>query len=211
MKDNEIAYTLFTAKGTGSLLAELSFAAAEIPFRNHELAWTDEGLVDAELARVNPLKQLPTLVTPDGYALSQSAAIVLHLNDVAPNANLIPPAQSPKRLKFYHWFQYINAAIYPTFTFGDFPERWVPEEASEKLVNSTNDYRKQLWLEVEKVCEAPYFLGSEFSAVDLYIAVMLAWRPREDWFKEHTPKLFAVCEKIRNTSPFREVFERNKA
>jgi glutathione S-transferase len=41
------------------------------------------------LARINPLKQIPTLVTPDGQVLTESAAILIHLGLEFPASALL--------------------------------------------------------------------------------------------------------------------------
>jgi hypothetical protein len=44
----------------------------------------------AKVAGVNPLKQIPALVTPDGETITESAAILIWLADRFPEARLAP-------------------------------------------------------------------------------------------------------------------------
>ena len=40
-----------------------------------------------------------------------------------------------------------------------------------------------------------YFLG-EFSGIDIYLAVMASWRPRNKWFRENCPKIWLIVETV---------------
>ena len=47
-----------------------------------------------ELRRINPLAQIPTLVLDDGSALTESAAILIHLGLAHPESGLIASDQA---------------------------------------------------------------------------------------------------------------------
>ena len=54
------------------------------------------------------------------------------------------------------------------------PKRWASNEAAGKhLRKATDDHRKELWLyfAAQNPCK-PWVLGEQFSALDLYVAVM---------------------------------------
>ena len=89
------------------------------------------------------------------------------------------------------------AAIYPTFTYGDDPKKWVGD-ASEALRASTNEHRKKLWKQLDAAASktGPYFLGDTMCALDLYICVATCWRPRRAWFHESCPTLHAIATRV---------------
>jgi hypothetical protein len=62
--------------------------------RRRRCAWKPGPGLD-ELRGVNPLAQVPTLVTPDDGVLSESAAILIHLGERFPASGLLP--EEPKR------------------------------------------------------------------------------------------------------------------
>ena len=127
--------------------------------------------------------------------MTESAAIVLYLSELVPAAGLAPPPGDPTRAAFLRWLVFLVANVYPTFTYGDEPGRWVePEASANRFRKKTDDYRKRLWTQVEAaITPAPWFLGEQFSALDIYIYVMTRWRPRRAWFAEHCPKLEAIA------------------
>ncbi|PIN63768.1 hypothetical protein CKQ90_31065, partial [Klebsiella pneumoniae] len=59
----------------------------------------------------------------------------------------------------------------------DYPERWAPRDA-EALVAHTDAYRIRLWEWLEGEVTGPWVLGTMRSALDLFVAVMVHWRPR---------------------------------
>ena len=57
------------------------------------------------------LARVPTLVTPDGEVMTESAAMILHLHDVAPQTGRLP--DQPERARFLNLLIRLVAAIYP--------------------------------------------------------------------------------------------------
>ena len=94
-----------------------------------EVDYTQDGPERDRLLALNPLGQVPTLVLPNDEVMTESAAIILLLHDRAPHAELAPPGGSPLLPRFLRWLLFINAEIYPTFTYADHPQRWQPQAA----------------------------------------------------------------------------------
>lgn len=189
------AYKVFAIKGWGSVLAEAMLELAGLPYDSEVAAFDTPGPDRDRLLMVNPLGQIPTLILPDGTVMTESAAIALHLADLRPEAGLAPPPGDPARPAFLRWLVFLVAAIYPTFTYGDDPARWVSgETAGKELRRSTDAFREANWRQIEAaIAPAPWTLGKRFSALDVYVAAMTRWRPRRAWFAEHCPKLHAVA------------------
>src|SRR5207237_10453872 len=107
----------------------------------------------------------------------ESAAMVLYANDRAPSAGLLPAPDHPDRAAALRWLIFLVGAIYPTFTYGDDPSRYVAgEDARAELRASTDAQRKDLWRMVEGASRSPWFLGDRFSVIDIYLWVMARWR-----------------------------------
>ena len=82
-------YTLYGIDESGSCMIEIALQRCAVPWRRVDAASWADGEGSAELARINPLKQVPTLVTPDGKVLTESAAILIHLGLEFPHAHLL--------------------------------------------------------------------------------------------------------------------------
>jgi GST-like protein len=190
------AHRLLGSKGCGNAIVEAAFALAGVPLEHEEVDYTPGSPTRERLLEVNPLGQVPALILPDGRALTESLAMLHYLDDLEPGAALIPPPGDRTRAAFYRWSVFLVAAIYPTFTYGDDPRKWVAsEEGSKELRESTNRHRETLWMQAEAAAGEPWFLGERRSALDLYLAVMTRWRPGILWFAKRTPKLAAIAKR----------------
>ena len=83
-------YTLYGFKGSGSASVECALEMTGAPYCIVEAASWENNDALAELERVNPLRQIPTLQLPDGSILTESAAILAHLAFAFPGAGLMP-------------------------------------------------------------------------------------------------------------------------
>ena len=201
---------LLGCRGCGSAIVETAFALAGVPLDYEEVDYSAGSPTRGRLLEVNPLGQVPALLLEDGSILTETLAILHHLESVEPGVGLIPPPGDPARREFYRWAVFIVAALYPTFTYGDEPAKWVEEpKGAKQLRESTDRHRQQLWLQVEQAAGAPWFLGERMTAIDLYIAVMTHWRPGRKWFTGHTPKLLAIAEAVGALPKAGPVIERN--
>jgi GST-like protein len=188
---------LLGCKGCGNAIVESALALAGLPYEYEEVDYSAGSPTRARLLEVNPLGQVPALVLPDGEVMTESLAMLHYVNDAAPKAGLIPAKGDARRYTFYRWAVFLIAAVYPTFTYGDEPAKWVEDtQGSKQLRESTNRHREALWRQLEEAAQGPWFLGERMSALDLYVAVMTHWRPGRKWFAANTPKLIAIAEKV---------------
>ena len=203
-------HRLLGCKGCGSAIVEAAFGLAGVPLETEEVDYSAESPTRERLLAVNPLAQVPALVLPDGRVLTESLAILHYLDDLEPGAGLIPPRGDPTRAAFYRWSVFLVAAIYPTFTYGDDPRKWVAdEEGAKQLRESTDRHREACWLQLESAAGEPWFLGERRSALDLYVAVMTRWRPGILWFAKRTPKLTAIAKRAAAMDAVAPVIARN--
>ena len=140
-------YRLYGAKGGGSMIVEAAITRAGLPVEFVDLQWDDIGWESRTLAPLNPLGQIPTLVLPDGAVMSESAAMILHFAERSPAAGLVPAIEHSAHVACLRWLVFLVAAVYPTFTYGDDPKRWLDgdEDAAKKLRVSTDAHCKKLW------------------------------------------------------------------
>ena len=203
-------HLLLGCKGCGSAIVECAFAVAGIPLDYEEVDYGAGSSTRARLLEVNPLGQVPALVLPTGEIMTESLAIVQHVNDLAPKAGLVPAASDTARIAWLRWSVFIVSALYPTWTYGDEPAKWVEEPKGAKQLRETTDrHRLALWQHVEEAAQAPWFLGERMSALDLYIAVMTNWRPGRKWFAANAPKLLAIAARTSATAKVAEVIKKN--
>jgi GST-like protein len=206
-----MSYTLWGRAGWGSTMVEAQLAWYGLPFTFKPVGdLLREPDSRADLQKVNPLAQVPTLVLPDGSVMSESAAITLLLADIAGNDSLVPAPGAPQRAAFLRWLVFIVANIYPTFTYADDPARFVSVNAARDPFRAATDaYAQRLWRQVETAARAPWFLGDRFSALDIYLSVMTRWRPKRGWFESETPRLFTIARRADAKPELADVWKRN--
>ena len=190
-------FTLYGRPGWGSAIVEAQLVALGL---DHEVVEVDD-LLRSEPARermraVNPLAQVPALVLPDGRTMTESAAITLHLADASGRTDFVPAPGDPARPPFLRWLVYLVANVYPTFTYGDVPTRFVDDpDAARAFRERVDAHACGLWRIAEAEAGSPWFLGARASALDVYVAVMTRWRPGRDWFARETPRLAAIASR----------------
>lgn len=204
-------HTLYAAKGGGSMIVELAFIETGLPLKIVDIAWEDTGWKSKALKKFNPLGQVPTLILPNGEVMTESAAMILYLSERKPTANLAPTSKARDRALFLRWLEFLVAAVYPTFTYGDDPKRWLAgdEHAGKKLRAATDDHRKMLWKFAEKQIKGPWFLGRRRSALDTYVWAMSHWRPGKEWMASECPKLHAIARRMKELESTKKVADRN--
>ena len=201
---------LLGCKGCGSAIVESAFALAGIDYDYEEVDYSDDSPTRPRLLQANPLGQVPALVLPDRTVMTESLAMIHWANDIAPSAGLIPAPGDPARPAFYRWAVFLVAAVYPTFTYGDDPKKWVAsEEGAKQLRASTDAHRKAIWQRLEGVVGEPWFLGGTRSALDLYLASMTRWRPGRKWFAANTPRVVAIAKRATAIPELGTVMKRN--
>lgn len=203
---------LYAAKGCGSALAEIALDWAGVPYETELMSFEQVGARSHEgLLAANPLHQVPTLVLDDGTVLTESAAIVLWLEEQYPQAGLLPPRGSPERVHALRWMLYLVTTLYPTFSFGDFPQRYLSDEAAQRaLVSGTKSRRRGYWRQLDEAALAPWFGGARPSMLDAYIAVMSTWDPKRPWFTQSAPRLYAIAQRADELPQIAPAMARNQ-
>jgi GST-like protein len=184
---------LYGCRGCGSAVVEVLLERAGVPFVYHEVQPWEPGPAMEALKAVNPLAQVPTLKLADGAIVTESAAIIVMLDDSHPIARILPAAGDPRRALALRWIVFIAGNMYPAISVGDFPERWVKSDtARAELKDGAVERLKAYWTMLERALKpAPYLLGSEMTLLDVYAAMLSRWRPGRAWVDENCPRIAA--------------------
>lgn len=170
-----------------------------LPYKIVEAPTWEGEAEQAKVAGVNPLKQIPALVTPGGETITESAAILLWLADRHPEARLAPAPDSPLRGQFLRWMVFVPAAIYSLFWVRDDPSRLggPDPEVQARIKAATAERILDCWGMMERqVAPGRYLLGDELTVLDLYVAVVSRWGPRRVRFYEVAPRMAQVVRRV---------------
>ncbi len=191
-------YTLYGAKGSGSVpveaalrLLNLSFDVIEAP------TWESEAEAD-KVAGVNPMRQIPALVLPGGEVLTESAAILIWLGDRFAKAGLAPAPDHPRRGEYLRWMVFIPASIYSMFWVRDDPSRLAADPSQEPVIKERTAERiAECWRMMDQqVRPAPYLLGDGLSLLDIYVTVISRWGPGRRRFYAEAPRMADVVRRV---------------
>ena len=173
-------YTLYGKKNSGSASIQIALDMIGAPYRIVETASWDTNDAFVELLKVNPLGQIPTLVPEDGSALSESAAILIHLADAHPDSGLLPRNPSA-RAQAIRGLVFIAANCYAAISIIDFPERWCADADADEPVKdriragSRARLHKHWEMFADLFPAHPYLGGAQLGALDLFAVVVSKW------------------------------------
>lgn len=192
-------YILYGSRGSGSAAVEIALHACKQRFeRVTASSWEPES-AQAELARVNPMRQIPTLVLPDGSVMTESAAILIHLGLAHPRGGLLP-AVAAARAQAIRGLVFIAANCYAAIGIGDYPERWTiatSKPAQQKVRAAARQQLHRHWdIFADTFATRPYLGGEAPGALDFLAAVVSKWSGARAHLKRSRPRLFATLRRI---------------
>jgi GST-like protein len=207
-------YTLFGFKGSGSAAVECALEMTGADYRIVETASWEQNDALEELARVNPLKQIPTLQLPGGQVLTESAAILMHLGLAFPQSGLLSD-EPPERDLALRGLVYIPANCYSCISIVDYPERYTTatDDAAREAVRAGARARlHHHWDVFADLHPAPaegFHGGAQPGALDLLAAVVSKWSGSRKHVKTSRPAFSALLDRIDAHPLVAIVFERH--
>jgi GST-like protein len=196
--ENTQPLKVYGAKTSGSVAVEAAMTLLGIPYEVIEAAPWGAPEEKALLKTVNPLGQAPAVALPSGEVMTESAAILIWLGDLKPEAGLAPSPGDPVRPRYLRWMVYVPAAIYAMYLLKDDPTVWLNDPgAQDELRERAIERIKTCWKMMEaSLNPSPWLLGDRFSLLDLYVTVVSRWTPRRRWFAEACPRLDEVVRRV---------------
>jgi GST-like protein len=207
-------YTLYGKKGSGSASVEAALEIAHAPYRIVETASWERNAAFDELVAINPIGQIPTLVLPDGSALSESAAIHIHLADAHPSAGLLP-RQASARAQAIRGLVFVAANCYSAITIIDFPERFCKDADEDEAVKArirdgTRARLHRHWeIFADLFAPQPFLSGEQIGSLDLYAAVVSKWSGARSHLREARPAFHETLARIDAHPKVAPVFARH--
>ena len=195
-------YLVYGQKGSGSVPVEATLLLLGEPYdvieRNPEENSRVRGVTSEQMAQINPMRQVPALVLPDGELMTESAAILTYLADSHPTSRLSPALDAPKRAAFLRWMAFIASQIYGLVWVRDDPSRLAADEAHKAVImERTAERRAFCWRMMDaQVTPGRYILGDDLSVLDLYVTVVSGWGPGRPRFYQEAPKMTAVVRRV---------------
>lgn len=129
---------------------------------------------------LNPNGLIPVLVDGD-LVLYETAAIVLHLCDTHPQAQLAPALGSTERAHFYKWLMWLTNTLQSTLIVYFYTERWMDEGNTAGVAELKGHAERKIGAMLDQLdaelarLGGPWFLGKGYSALDAYVFTLCRW------------------------------------
>jgi len=204
-------YRLYADRNCGSMAIEAVLALAGAPHQVEDVARGADRKFPEWLHRINPKGQVPTLVLPDDSVMTESAAMLIHLCDIFPEAGLAPAVTSPQRPRYLRWLVYLATAVYISDLRYYYPDRYSTDAAAAPGIKAraAEAIARDFAIYAEALGQRPFILGDTMSAVDIYAAMLATWVPdMGELFTRH-PNLKAMYDAVVAEPRIAAVWARN--
>ncbi len=190
--------TVYGAEGSGSVAVEATLTLLGIPYKVVEAVTWVEREAQERVAAINPARQVPAIIFPSGEIMTESAAILIYLADLHPEARLAPAPTDPKRAQYLRWMSYVSSAIYSWFWAKGDPMRLALRPGDgPAMVDRIHDRIAACWRMMdEQISPGRYILGDEMTVLDLYVTVISRFGPWRNRFYKTAPKLSEIVRRI---------------
>jgi glutathione S-transferase len=172
-----------------------------------------------ELRAIHPLGKSP-VITDNGNTVAESGAIVEYIIATYGNGRLIPPPNTPERLRYTYWLHYAEGSAMPPLLlkllFSLMPKRApallrplvrkVSNQALTTLVNPQLKQHMAYW-EAE-LGKSEWFAGNEFSAADIQMSFPLEAASARAGLEDGHPKAMAWLERIHARPAYARALEK---
>ncbi|BAL73474.1 glutathione S-transferase family protein [Bradyrhizobium cosmicum] len=172
-----------------------------------------------ELRAIHPLGKSP-VITDNGNTIAESGAIIEYLIATYGNGRLIPPPNTPERLRFTYWLHYAEgSAMQPLLLkllFTLMPKRApallrplvrkVSNQALTALVNPQLKQHMDYW--EGELAKSEWFAGNEFTAADIQMSFPLEAAQARGGLELGHPKAMAFLERIHARPAYARALEK---
>jgi glutathione S-transferase len=191
-------YQLYGERGSGAGIVETALIAVGAKYEFREVSLQKNAQRSEDYARLNPQRKLPTLITPREETLTESAAILIVLDERYPNARLFPEQGSEGRAQALRWLLFLAAELYPLVEISDYPERFAPPGSDiEAVRQQARRIWRERWLVLEKqIAGRPWLLRSGFCFTDVYLAALSRWTQQDDWRQAQLPRVEELARAV---------------
>ena len=168
-------YVVIGRPRAGSLIAEFLLTAANVEYEFKNI--TIEDAQKDEFKTISPFSKIPVLCCPDGQAIFETVAIVIHLVEKFPK--LAPQSSLPDRNLFWQYLAMIATSIYSGYHRNNYSHRYAPKSVAEEVKLLAAEDRETAYKYINSKLN-PYLLKENKSAVDYYLYMVTRWDPNID-------------------------------
>ena len=180
-------YVLYGGDFTRAPLVQWVLEEGGIPYDFRKIDIVKGEHRASEFLAINPAGLVPVLITPEGDALYEVAALMIYLAEWHQLTDLAPATSDPHRGLFLSSVFWIASDIQAEMKRFHFPHRYALKSGDALTIQ---DMSKQLVLSRLDIMNTrlarngPYLLGDRFSLADFYLSFWVAYLDRETVCKQ---------------------------
>lgn len=204
-------YKLYDGVGTGGVTVRAALAELETEHEIINIDLDKEEEYSEEFTRINPCQQVPVLELADGTVLTENIAILMHLADSHPVANLAPACGAIERAQVNRWLSFFAMNIYGPAYMEMRPAFYTTDPAGANgIARAANRYVAHHYTIFEnQMGDGPYYLGNQFSIIDLYIWMLAQWWGDQDQMQRDWPKTYRLAKTVMMRPKVKPVHDAN--
>lgn len=191
-------YKLYGTKMTGTCAVHAALEEIGVAYELIEVSTKKGQHLGDDYRRINPRQQVPALGLPEGGIVTEGPAILMHLADAHPEAALLPAAGTVERAEVTRWLFFFAVNVYEGELRKLLGSRYTTEPTGGAGVQAAaNDYVKRHYRIFEEQLEAgPFFLGSRFGILDIYVWMLAQWMERS-WLDANCPNILMLADAVK--------------
>ena len=176
-------YTLYWSPGSASMAPHCCLEEAGAAYALKRVDTANGEHQKPDYLALNPAGKVPTLVidgrTDGNFVMTEAAAICMLIADRHPAAQLAPATDDLARGHFYMWLMHLSNTLQPAMLRYYYPDRHTAAaEGTDAVVTKSQEEIAILWSRIDAhlKMKGPYLLGAQFSAADLFCAMLATWQ-----------------------------------
>lgn len=160
-----------------------------------------------DLRDVNPMGQVPTLVTDEGDVLTENGAVLTWVGDRVPERGLVPPPASRERYELVRWLSFVATEVHKKGLALIFD----PSSPEEVKAYARKGLERPLARLEALLGERDYLIGPQYTVADAYLFWALTIAPHGGVPLDGYPKLGAYHARILERPAVRTAVKWEKA
>jgi glutathione S-transferase len=190
-------FKLYTSRGTGGFAAHAILEEAGARYRIVPVDTKAGEHKTVKFLKLNPMAQVPVLELPNGEVMTESAAMVIYLCD---KLGVMGPAPASRnRSRFLRWLVFLAVNTYTADLRAYYSDRFstVPGDVTGIRAAALADMDRQFAIVDKAIGAGPFMLGRTFSALDVYLAMLVYWHPEPETVLTKHRAIATLVERVK--------------
>lgn len=167
-------------------------AGIEVTLERIDLATKRVNADGTDLRQVNPMGQVPTLVTDEGEVLTENGTVLTWVGDRVPERALVPSPASKERYELTRWLSFVATEVHKK----GLALIYDPHSPEEVKTYARKGLERPLSRLELLLSDRDYLVGAQYTVADAYLFWALTIAPHGGVSLDAYPRLAAYQARI---------------